>query len=62
MVGSPKHCVTKDEWRGYAQVAQQKREIFQPDETGAATQYIQLADRLSTLEKTCKGINAFRGE
>ena len=60
--GVPKHCVTKDEWRGYAQVAQQKQEIFKPDATGAATRYVQLAGRISELEKTCKGINAFRGE
>ncbi len=62
MFGKPRHCVTKAEWRGYGQVAQQKREIHKPDASGAPTEYVQYAGRTSELEKVCKEINAYRGE
>lgn len=58
---TPAHCVTKDEWPNYAEVARQKYEIHKPV-NGRPTENIEYAERVSMLEGRCLGINAIRGE
>jgi hypothetical protein len=48
----------KKDWGGYAEVARQKRAIFQPDERHRPTRFIELADRIDYCEAYGASVNA----
>jgi hypothetical protein len=61
--GVPSHCKAIDELHNLDLIDDQKMTIFSPNEdTGRATRFIDLAERIDYLEARCVGINAFRGE